>query len=380
MKIVATADAHLDPKCTRYGSRANARRADFRKGFLKTVDFAIEKKADIFLVAGDLFDGMRPSNGTHAWVMHQFKRLSDAGVNSFVIGGNHDTPRGISTGVSPLRSHGNSGIIHFFENPTDIEAIHLKCNGKEVTIVGVGYNPLLQGDEDPLNIEIPTPSADINILMLHYPIAGFQGFAGEVPLIEVQRIPSGFDLTIAGHYHAAQQKRVGTRHIIIPGSTERVTFNEEEDEKSFVYIEVDGSKIDIVQIPVEARPMRTESIEVKPDDQINQVVEEMLKQDLDPSTILRILVTGVATPEGLAAYDRQFLIRKGDEKVFKTLIEERDLHIKQPEAFEIVGYLDPYEELAAYFDSMIEAAESEEKKSLVQEAKTLCLSQIGGRE
>ena len=379
IRIIATADAHLDPKCSSFGSRASDRRRDFRKGFQDTVDYAIENQADIFLVAGDLFDGMRPSNSTRAWVMQQFKRLSDTGVQSFIIGGNHDIPKGVSTGVSPIRSHGNSGIVRFFENPSAAEAAEVHIKGKSISIVGIGYNPLLERIDDPLDVQIPEPKSDINILLLHYPVAGFSGFVGEEPLVEQHRIPKGYQITVAGHFHSAQHKKNGENHIIVPGSTERVTFNEADDEKSFTCIEI-GDDIEFSQVSLQARPMKTVEVKITPEDDMNTCVSRTLEEHAKAEIILRVLITGTTTPEGLAAYDRQLLLNKGDELCFKAIIEERNLQIKQPDSFEIVGHVDPLDELASYFDSMINSAESEEERIVLEQAKTECMSEMGGME
>jgi len=99
LQILHCSDTHLDKS---FGisnlARAIQRKEDLNCNFSKLVDYALKNKPDIFLMAGDVFDKILPTNSSRVFLTQQTKRLKDANVAVFIIGGNHDVPR---FGVSP---------------------------------------------------------------------------------------------------------------------------------------------------------------------------------------------------------------------------------------------------------------------------------------
>jgi DNA repair exonuclease SbcCD nuclease subunit len=372
IKILVTGDNHLDNPSAQYGAKKQMRQKDFKDNFETIIDYAIENRIDLFLVCGDLFHNCRPSNTTRAWVMHQFRRLTNGGTSVFVITGHHDTPKSILSGVSPLKTHGESGHITYLENPSSPEAVDIEVKETKIRIVGVGFNPMLRVDDDPLAIQIPPPSGDINILMLHYPIIGFSGFIGDESKIRPESLPDDYSLIVAGHFHTAQKKKIGSSLVVIPGSSERINFNEEESEKSFSIVTIGKDmKMEVEQIPLQCREMKTITIKVKDGDDINSVIESEIIANEDSNLILRIRVEGSITAETLATYRRSPLQRKGDELCFKLLLEDTDsLRVKGLRDIEPTPSINPDEELLSYFDLR---AEEEESRQIVEKAKEKCI-------
>ena len=68
----------------------NVRFEDFVKALAKTVDFAIEKKVDIFLFSGDAYRNASPEPVYQKMFASELKRLSNAGVQTILVVGNHD--------------------------------------------------------------------------------------------------------------------------------------------------------------------------------------------------------------------------------------------------------------------------------------------------
>ncbi|HZC06437.1 MAG TPA: exonuclease SbcCD subunit D [Ktedonobacterales bacterium] len=84
--FVHTADNHLGYE--QYGSRE--RFDDFAKAFLHVVDDAIERRADFFVVSGDLFNKRAIDALTLIQAREALQRLSEAGIPAIGIEGNHD--------------------------------------------------------------------------------------------------------------------------------------------------------------------------------------------------------------------------------------------------------------------------------------------------
>lgn len=91
MRLLHIADVHLD---TAFASRSqdvrNRLRRASREAFARAVDTALEERMDAFLIAGDLFDGVRLSFETERFLAEQLLRLDKGGVQTVYATGNHD--------------------------------------------------------------------------------------------------------------------------------------------------------------------------------------------------------------------------------------------------------------------------------------------------
>jgi DNA repair protein SbcD/Mre11 len=90
LRIIHTADVHLGARHDDLGEQAAAQRERQFAAFIAAVDHAIAEKADLFLVAGDLFDSNVQPRRSVERVAAQLKRLADAKVRSVIVPGTHD--------------------------------------------------------------------------------------------------------------------------------------------------------------------------------------------------------------------------------------------------------------------------------------------------
>src|SRR6266508_2942797 len=94
-RIVAIADAHLGRAhhhaVDEHG--INQREADFAASWHRAVDAALGLDPDAVLVLGDLFDAPRPTYRAFREGAKGLRRLTESGVPTLAISGNHDTPR-----------------------------------------------------------------------------------------------------------------------------------------------------------------------------------------------------------------------------------------------------------------------------------------------
>lgn len=94
LKFIHTADLHLDSPFT--GLRivnpelARAAQNATFEAFEALVDYAISKKVDFFLVAGDVYDSADRSLRAQLRFCRALDRLADQGIPTFVVHGNHD--------------------------------------------------------------------------------------------------------------------------------------------------------------------------------------------------------------------------------------------------------------------------------------------------
>lgn len=376
VRAILTADNHLDATSLLFGRDRFQRKRDYLKCFEEVIDYAKKEKPELFLMGGDLFDIMRPSNSVRAAVMNDLRALTEHGVKVFAVSGHHDTPKSIEEGASPLAVYGKSGYMHYFENPSSPETVTMKLNSCLTSITGVGHNPLHGEGNDPLAALKSKLDADFNIVLAHAPVQGFEGWTGDEPAIKTASIPKEMDLLVVGHFHNHQSKKVGRAEVIYPGSTERVDFAEEGQEKGFVWVEFDkGGLLSKKFIKTDARPYETVEIQFPDTSEPLKSLKEQVAKHLDKETVLRIKIRGVATPISLTGYRRSELVSFCEGKVFHCFVNEDDLVVQAAERPSAGARATPLQELEAYFKKQMEAA-NEEDRAILTEALRLSQAKL----
>lgn len=226
--IIHAADAHLG--VTRYhkidpDTGLNIRMMDFCRAFEYLISQVTELNPDAFIFSGDLFDRVNPTNFIRKFAQDQLKRLSQKKIPTFLIPGNHETPR--SKGVkNPLALYLDIPHIHIGLTPFQKDA-------GPYSIAGVPFV------SDPLP-HIPTlQPGRTNILMLHCVIEGavwgserFMEYVDET--VKPRTLPP-YDYIALGHVHKHQ--KIST--MVYAGSLERYDFNEKDEKKGFVIYDGD---------------------------------------------------------------------------------------------------------------------------------------------
>jgi len=226
--IIHAADAHLG--VTRYhkidpDTGLNIRMMDFCHSFEHLISQVMELAPDAFIFSGDLFDRVNPTNFIRKFAQDQFKKLSEQKIPTFLIPGNHETPR--SKGVkNPLTLY--LDIPHIYIGLTPFQ--------KEIgpyTIAGVPFS------SNPEKY-IPAPvSGRTNILMLHCVVEGavwgserFMEYVDET--VKPGKLPP-YEYIALGHIHKHQK----ISNMVYSGSLERYDFNEKDEKKGFVIYDED---------------------------------------------------------------------------------------------------------------------------------------------
>ncbi|MHC1608801.1 MAG: metallophosphoesterase family protein [Candidatus Methanofastidiosia archaeon] len=280
--FVHAADIHLG--ITRYPkidplTGLNLRSQDFLGGFNELCDFVIDTRPDLFLLCGDLFDRVNPTNYMRRQVQQRFQELSQLAIDTIVISGNHETPR--TKGVSnPLVLYKNMDHIHIILAPCqkDIGNYHIRA---------VPYTAHPQSYMD------KPVSGKENILMMHTTIEGarvgserFMCFDEEA--VKRSEVPP-YDYAALGHIHKSQMlSRNGTR-IVYPGSIERYDFNEIDEKKGFYLVDGDPEFVGVNTRPMISREIMVDSLSGY---DITAKSVEILKSEHIENKIVRLEFTG----------------------------------------------------------------------------------------
>jgi len=140
-----------------------------------------------------------------------------------------------------------------------------------------------------------------NILMFHQSIEPYVYSPLEPPTLNLTNLPKGFDLIVNGHVHTKDLTKINGTRLLLTGSTIVTQLKKVESEiaKGFYQVEI-GKETKINFIPLENnRKFFYKELELKPDvtirDQIEGVLNEILKQEFKKKPIVKIKISGKET-------------------------------------------------------------------------------------
>lgn len=217
-RIVHTADLHFD---TPYSARLNSMQAELRRSELKSTFSAIvdkAKEADVFIIAGDLFDGKLVSQDTIDFLKRKFGELSHVPV--FITAGNHDPYTADS--VYAREDFGDN--VHIFGGDmeyVDLEELKLRIHGVSFKAEAVESSQLT-------TLELSEDFA--NILVMHGDVNPI-GDSRYNPLTEDALCNCGAEYVALGHIHtySGVHAKEGKCSWAYPGNPEGRGFDETGD-------------------------------------------------------------------------------------------------------------------------------------------------------
>jgi exonuclease SbcD len=278
VRLIHVADLHLG--LTRYGfdtPTGNTRVADFTATLNHAVDAAIEREAEMFVLAGDTFNSRRPGPLELEAVVAALRRLSvEHGIASVVIPGNHD---GMTT-IGDPRTHALNWLaaaglpdVHVLTTPG---THRIEKRGRwGATVFALPYphkrafdtlRPDLTPEERVVEIGKRVTDAIATlairtdgepfIFVGHATVLGAKAGAEATMRIgwDVSITPEvldRFDYAALGHIHRHQ--KVGTRGWYA-GSPEYIDFAEAGTEKGFLLVDIGPEGPAVEMIPSGARP------------------------------------------------------------------------------------------------------------------------------
>ncbi|MGC4043411.1 MAG: metallophosphoesterase [Armatimonas sp.] len=270
IKAVVTGDNHLGTYYARLRpDRLHERREALQAGFAHAVSVALEEKAQLFLIAGDLFDRPDPRNSDRAFVARQLRRLHEGGIICVAICGNHDSPRlpGYDGGMVPLHEMAELNGLHLLRRDDDWDSItvQLTIGGESVSVRvrGQSHSFSKTANECPLEGSSSLDAertAPIEIALLHYGVEGWQiPLAAEPILLKSNLNRLSADLIAVGHLHARNFTYLDSGALLLnPGATERMDWGEERLPTGCALVSLQpGAKAQLEWHEFAAQPMIT---------------------------------------------------------------------------------------------------------------------------
>lgn len=273
MKLLHFADAHID--MANYGRHdpqtgLPLRVLDFLKSLDVIVETAITERVDLVIFAGDAYKDRTPVPTFQREWGKRVRRLSQAGIPTILLVGNHDTSPSIGR-AHALQEFETLGIphIHVISKPQMLTPQDLGIPAQVIGIPWVSRSGILANTETETNqayqeieerltelvnqfIQKSDPALPL-ILTAHASAQGATYGAERTVMLGADMTLSGgllknprLDYVALGHIHKAQNLNEGQHPpVIYPGSIERVDFGEAADEKFFVTAQIQPGKTEV---------------------------------------------------------------------------------------------------------------------------------------
>ncbi|WP_412049336.1 metallophosphoesterase family protein [Hoeflea sp. Naph1] len=212
-RFIHTADIHLDSPlkslALRNADLASLIGAATRRAFSATIDLCLDEKVDALIIAGDLYDGDQTSMKTARFLAGELTRLSQAGILTFIIRGNHDALSKVSKElVLP-------DTVKLFGGRPEHVLVERGLGEKPVAIHGLSFAQPTAPES--LISRYKPPLADaINIGIMHTSLGGAPGHDRYAPCSPAELDAIGYNYWALGHIH---KRSVTTAQstIVMPG-------------------------------------------------------------------------------------------------------------------------------------------------------------------
>ncbi len=280
MKIIHTADIHLDSKLTANlsASKRATRKNEQLTSFKKLVEYAHSEKVEAILIAGDFFDEKTITLKTKQFVFNLIEKYSH--IKFFYLCGNHDE---------------NSSVIGNEEVPMNLIVFSEAISGYEleenVVISGLELSKKnfltfyddINLDPNKINILVLHGQAENRIDKTNYEIINVKALANK-----------NINYLALGHYHSYQSFKLDDKGVYVySGCLEGRGFDE-TGPKGFVLLEIENNKLTHTFVPFAKRELYEINVDISnlvTHLEIEQKIRDSVKI-IDEKNLLRINLVG----------------------------------------------------------------------------------------
>lgn len=380
LTFVHCSDLHIDRNFN-YGNaeRSELRKKDIEHNFTEIVNCAIKERCSLFLITGDIFDRVNPSNAARSYLVSEIKRLKDHNVETFLIGGNHDVPKlgNYTLAIEILKSAGLSTV---FSNSLNFQEKIISVSGKTIQIIGKSYYSNDQSQNPFRNFSVDKKG--IQICLIHGSLLGMNvapnnPFDSSYNPFGTSDIPPSVDYLALGHYHNHFERKTEKTTVCNPGSIDRLTWSEASDKKGFAYVELNSDSSSLSFIPLKTREFRL--LELTVDKDITDIHDFIIKHITDyqnPEDILRLSIRGDITREQQRNLRIGQLIEASNQLFFHSDFNF-DLTLEGYGKIFLDKMVSPLDAYEKHLEDQIKSSSSQEQRQFLERAKMVGSRYLG---
>lgn len=293
----------------------NTRFEDFVAALKTAVDYAIEAGIDVFLFSGDAYKNASPEPIYQKMFAKELKRLSDAGIKTVLVVGNHD---------QILRATGSHAMSVFqsLEVPgvlTIDKPISTRIDTKNGAFQLVGLPHINRNQLVALEKYANTPASQIDRILVEHIRDILSTFYAELdpslPTVVTahmtvdravagieQELLVGYTLTFPsdiffhssvdyvalGHVHKHQVINPAQPAIVYAGSLERVDFGEEREDKGFVHVKLARNNSSYEFKSINPRPFITIDLDLIGEANPTEAICKRIEAAIKPGCVMRV--------------------------------------------------------------------------------------------
>ena len=296
-RFIHCSDLHIDSPFKGLASQVPAlterlRESTFRS-FHNIVKLAVEEKVDAVLIAGDIFDGADRSLQAQLKFRRGLLELSEKGIPSFIVHGNHDP------------SNSWSHTLDWPESTTifpgnKVESFPVTREGKTLAwVYGISY-PQKEVNENLALKFKKDQKQGFAVGLLHANVGQQPGHDNYAPCSLQDLISSDFDYWALGHVHEFKILRENNPCIVYSGNTQSRHLKETGPKGCCLVTLSSDAPANIRFVATDVVSYRSAKVDVSGASSINEVllaiqslVEELAKESLTrEGLVARLVLTG----------------------------------------------------------------------------------------
>ncbi|MCH2309331.1 MAG: exonuclease subunit SbcD [SAR202 cluster bacterium] len=349
MRIVHFSDVHIgvenysriDPK-TGFSTRL----LDFLNSFDQVIDYSINTNVDLVVFCGDAYKNRDPSQTHQREFAKRIALLSNKGIPTVLIVGNHDVPL-VANKASALDIYSTLDIPNIYIGNT-LKTHLITTPAGPIQILALPWirrsNYLAKNDKAPLTPEeinfaiqesltraiqneVKLLDQSIPTILAGHITIGEAKTSSEISmmlgsdylLLKSQIALPDFDYVALGHIHRHQILEESPP-VVYSGSLERIDFGEENDKKGFCLVTIDpsqkqGKRIKSLEFKnVNARKFLTIPITIS--ETSSNPIEDILSNVLNFTTEDSIVRIKIKAPQKFSGLLTENLIRKSITNIY----------------------------------------------------------------
>lgn len=294
MRLLHTADLHLDSAFCAYGARdAEAQREEGRALLRRIFECAVSEGCQLILIAGDLFDSK--------FVSPESERLfcslvEGCGIPVVIAPGNHDPY--VEGGFYARAMQKLSDKLAVFNSPElqilELEELGARVCGYAFTSQALTVSPLA-------NVDIPKSDGVISLFCGHADLNNPGSRYAPVTLAELERC--GFAYAALGHVHNVKEQEDDRGRIRYSGFAQGRAFDELGQGGVWI-VDTDGESTECQRVYLAEKAFYISELALGAEDGAEEakqkLIEAVNESGLGSGAYLRMTLTGMADSETVA--------------------------------------------------------------------------------